>query len=414
VPTTSHWGAYRVHTDAETGGIAVTPHPADPSPSPLLGNVAGALRHSTRVRRPGDPARLAGACLARARPVPTDRRGTEPFVEVEWDEAVELLAAELLRVRERYGNEAVYGGSYGWASAGRFHHAQSQLHRFLNMYGGYTSSRNSYSLATSLVVLPHIVGDADAVLRNGSSWPTIIENTELIVAFGGIPAKNVFVTPGGVTKHVTPGALDALAQRGVRVTLISPLRADLPRGTAEHDLDTDWIPIEPATDTALMLALAHTLLTEGLHDQALPHRYTSGFEVFAKYLDGSADGVPKSAEWASAICGSIPSASGPWHAGWPPRARSSPSPGPCSASSTASSRSGPGSRWPRCSGRSGCPAAASGTDTARWATSATTAPRCGCRTCRRERTRYARSSPWPGSPTCCSTRAPSTTTTASV
>jgi biotin/methionine sulfoxide reductase len=99
----------------------------------------------------------------------------------------------------------VYGGSYGWASAGRFHHAQSQLHRFLNLFGGYTSSRNSYSLATSLVVLPHIVGDADAVLRNGSSWPTIIENTELIVAFGGIPAKNVFVTPGGVTKHVTPG-----------------------------------------------------------------------------------------------------------------------------------------------------------------------------------------------------------------
>ena len=306
VPTTSHWGAYSVHTDAETGGIAVTPHPADPSPSPLLGNVAGALRHSTRVRRPA----IRCGWLERASrgldPVPTDRRGTEPFVEVEWDEAEQLLAAELLRVRERYGNEAVYGGSYGWASAGRFHHAQSQLHRFLNLFGGYTSSRNSYSLATSLVVLPHIVGDADAVLRNGSSWPTIIENTALIVAFGGIPAKNVFVTPGGVTKHVTPGALDALAQRGVRVTLISPLRADLPRGTAEHDLDTDWIPIEPATDTALMLALAHTLLVENLHDQAFLARYTSGFEVFAKYLDGSEDGVPKSAEWASVICGVEP------------------------------------------------------------------------------------------------------------
>ena len=297
VPTTSHWGAYSVRADSG-GGIAVTPHPADPAPSPLLGNVAGALRHRTRVRRPA----IRRGWLERASrgldPVPTDRRGTEPFVEVDWDEATELLAAELLRVRERHGNEAVYGGSYGWASAGRFHHAQSQLHRFLNQFGGYTSSRNSYSLATSLVVLPHIVGDADAVLRNGSSWPTIIENTELIVAFGGIPAKNVFVTPGGVTKHVTPGALDALARRGVRVTLISPLRADLPCG-----LDTDWLPIEPATDTALMLALAHTLLTEGLHDRAFLDRYTAGFDVFAQYLDGSADGVPKSAEWAAPICG---------------------------------------------------------------------------------------------------------------
>jgi biotin/methionine sulfoxide reductase len=278
------------------GGIAVLPHPADPAPSPLLGNVAGALRHRTRVRRPAIRRGWLERALRGLDPVPTDARGTEPFVEVEWDEALDLLSGELQRVRSRHGNESVYGGSYGWASAGRFHHAQSQLHRFLNQFGGYTSSRNSYSLATSLVVLPHIVGDADAVLRNGSSWPTIIENTELIVAFGGIPAKNVFVTPGGVTRHVTPGALDALAERGVQVTLISPLRADLP-------MKADWLPIEPATDTALMLALAHTLLTENLHDQAFLDRYTSGFEVFARYLDGTSDGVPKSAEWAAPICG---------------------------------------------------------------------------------------------------------------
>jgi biotin/methionine sulfoxide reductase len=191
-----------VRKDAD-GGIAVLPHPADPAPSPLLGNVAGALRHRTRVSGPAIRRGWLERALRGLDPIPTDARGTEPFVEVGWDEAVDLLAAELRRVREQHGNEAVYGGSYGWASAGRFHHAQSQLHRFLNQFGGYTSSRNSYSLATSLVVLPHIVGDADAVLRNGSSWPTIIENTELIVAFGGIPAKNVFVRPGGVTKHVT-------------------------------------------------------------------------------------------------------------------------------------------------------------------------------------------------------------------
>ena len=300
VPTTSHWGAYLVRPDASAdGGIAVLPHPADPAPSPLLGNVAGALRHRTRVARPA----VRRGWLERAArgldPVPSDRRGAEPFVELPWDEALDLLAAELTRVREQHGNEAVFGGSYGWASAGRFHHAQSQLHRFLNLYGGYTSSRNSYSLATSLVVLPHIVGDADTVLRRASSWPTIVEHTELIVAFGGIPAKNVFVTPGGVTRHVTPGALDALARRGTEVVLISPLRADLPgQGPA-----TDWIPIEPATDTALMLALAHTLLAEGLHDREFLERYTAGWEVFERYLDGRADGVAKSAEWAAPICG---------------------------------------------------------------------------------------------------------------
>jgi biotin/methionine sulfoxide reductase len=271
----------------------VLPHPADPDPSPLLGNLAGALRHGTRVRRPA----VRRGWLEHG-PGPTDRRGREPFVELDWDEALDLLTGELLRVRAEHGNEAVFGGSYGWASAGRFHHAQSQLHRFLNGYGGFTTSRGSYSLGTSAVLLPHLVGDADTVLRSGSSWPTIIENTELIVAFGGIPAKNVFVTPGGVTRHVTPGALAALAEHGVQVALISPLQADLP-----DTLGRTWYPIAPATDTALILGLAHTLLAEGLHDRAFLDRCTVGFEVFERYLDGRADGVAKDAAWAAAICG---------------------------------------------------------------------------------------------------------------
>ncbi|GAA2011042.1 molybdopterin guanine dinucleotide-containing S/N-oxide reductase [Catenulispora yoronensis] len=291
-PTTSHWGAYSVRTAAD-GGIAVQPHPADPAPSPLLGNVPGALRHRTRVARPA----VRRGWLEHG-PGPSPRRGLDAFVEVGWDEALDLLAAELDRVRTGHGNEAVFGGSYGWASAGRFHHAQSQLHRFLNGFGGYTSSRNSYSLGTSLVLLPHLVGDADAVLRAGSSWPTIVEHTELIVAFGGIPEKNVFVTPGGVTRHGTPGALAELAARGVGVALISPLRADLP-----PSLDADWFPLVPATDVALMLGLSHTLLAENLHDQDFLDRCTVGADEFAAYLHGRADGVVKDADWAAALCG---------------------------------------------------------------------------------------------------------------
>ncbi len=193
----------------------MVPHPDDPAPSPLLANVPGGLRHPTRVARPAvRRGWLEGG------PGPADGRGREEFVELDWDEALDLLAAELNRVRREHGNEAIFGGSYGWASAGRFHHAQSQLHRFLNTIGGFTGSRNSYSNGTSTVLLPHLVGSADAVLRAASSWPTIVENTELIVAFGGIPAKNVFVTPGGV---FTQGR-DA---RGWLVHLYAGWRADL-------------------------------------------------------------------------------------------------------------------------------------------------------------------------------------------
>ena len=47
-------------------------------------------------------------------------RGSEPFVPMDWDTAVTLVAQELARVRQAYGAASVFGGSYGWASAGRF------------------------------------------------------------------------------------------------------------------------------------------------------------------------------------------------------------------------------------------------------------------------------------------------------
>ncbi|WP_372702869.1 molybdopterin-dependent oxidoreductase [Arthrobacter sp. 49Tsu3.1M3] len=57
----------------------------------------------------------------------TDATGSEAFVEVGWDEAFHLVANELDRVRTNFGTETIYGGSYGWGSPGRFHHAN---HKF--------------------------------------------------------------------------------------------------------------------------------------------------------------------------------------------------------------------------------------------------------------------------------------------
>ena len=58
----------------------------------------------------------------------THKRGSDRFVEVSWDEA-EISTAELERVIKTKGNQAIYAGSYGWASADAI--AQSQVHRFL-------------------------------------------------------------------------------------------------------------------------------------------------------------------------------------------------------------------------------------------------------------------------------------------
>jgi biotin/methionine sulfoxide reductase len=294
-PHSAHWGTFRARwTD---GRLAVRPHPADPDPNSILDNFTTSLRHSARVAHP-----MVRRGWLEHGPRPDNRRGRGTFVAVSWDRALDLLAKELARVRDARGPGAIFGGSYGWASAGRFHHAQGQMHRFLNtVLGGYVRSVNSYSAGASTVILPHILAPLDAVGRHGVTWDQIAAHTQVVVAFGGMALKNSAIAAGGVSRHVDRGAMRAAQERGARFVLISPLRDDLP-----EEARADWVPVVPNTDTALMLGLAHTLVAENLHDQGFLERFCVGYPVFEDYLLGRTDGQPKDAAWAAAIRG-VPS-----------------------------------------------------------------------------------------------------------
>ncbi len=290
--TASHWGTYLV-TAEDDEVVDVRGAEADPDPSPLGANYLGALRHRARIRRPA--VRLG---WLEDGPGPTRTRGSDPYVEVTHETALDLVAGELDRVRRQYGDEAVFGGSYGWGSAGRFHHAQSQIHRFLNATGGYTRSVNTYSHAAGDVVLPHIVGDREWFLRSVPRWSQIAEHTRLVVAFGGLPRRSVQVNPGGVGAHLNARQQDACARAGVRFVVVSPSRDD-----SAPSLRAEWLPVRPNTDVAMMLGMAHTLLREGSYDRYFVEKCCVGFEHFARYLRGETDGVEKTARWAAGICG---------------------------------------------------------------------------------------------------------------
>jgi biotin/methionine sulfoxide reductase len=288
----AHWGVFRAAW--RDGTLTVRPHPGDPDPNPLIDNATTALRHRARVTRP-----MVRHGWLEQGPGPDARRGRDEFVPMAWDEVLDRLAAELRRVKEAHGPEAVFGGSYGWSSAGRFHHAQSQVHRFLNtVLGGYVRSVNSYSAGASGVILPHVMGTMEQVARRNVTWEQIVEHSEVVLAFGGMALKNSRVASGGISKHVERDAMRAAAARGCRFVCISPLRGDLP-----EEARFEWLPAVPGSDTALMLALAHTLVSEGLHDRAFIERYCDGWAAFEDYLLGRSDGVPKSAAWAAPLCG---------------------------------------------------------------------------------------------------------------
>src|SRR5690606_25892009 len=112
-------------------------------------------------------------------------RGRDRFVPLPWPEVLDRLAAELRRVQAQHGAQAVFGGSYGWSSAGRFHHAQSQVHRFLNTaLGGYVRSVNNYSAGAALPMMPHVIASMEEVARRNVTWEQIVKHTDVVLAFG--------------------------------------------------------------------------------------------------------------------------------------------------------------------------------------------------------------------------------------
>ncbi|MCZ4353788.1 molybdopterin guanine dinucleotide-containing S/N-oxide reductase [Roseovarius aestuarii] len=290
--TSNHWGTYCVDV-AEGQVTGLRDFPEDPDPSPIGHGIVDVLHGPSRITAP----MVRKSWLEGGAGAAGERRGQDEFVEVTWDKVNQLVADELTRVRRDHGNSAIYAGSYGWASAGRFHHAQSQLKRFLNCIGGYTSSKNTYSFAAAEVVVPHILGTFRGFLDTSTSWESIASDCELFVAFGGVPLKNGQISQGGVGAHVQKAGLQSAHEAGVTFVNISPLRSDL-----DGDVGGEWWPLRPSTDAALMLGLAHVLLSEGLHDRAFLDRYTTGFDRFAAYLKGQDDGVPKTADWAAKIC----------------------------------------------------------------------------------------------------------------
>ena len=289
--TAAHWGIYEVERGA-AGGVALKPFAADPDPSPIGLAMLDACRARNRVRRPA----VRRSWLERGPRASPERRGIDPFVEVSWDEALSLVADALRHAIDGAGNQAVFGGSYGWSSAGRFHHAQSQIHRFLNALGGYVRHVDSYSLGAGRVLMPQIVAGIDQLMTQHHDWDVLAAHTRLFVSFGGVPAKNAQISQGLVGEHNVRRGLQALRESGCRFVNVSPVR---------HDIDTggqvEWIPIRPGTDVAMMLAMAYVIHEAGLHDRVFLDGHCTGFDRFVPYLTGRDDGQPKTPQWAEAI-----------------------------------------------------------------------------------------------------------------
>ena len=288
--TATHWGIIKAYVEA--GRLTrVQPFAKDAfSPSPVIQAFADRVYTPDRVKYP----MVREGFLKNGAKSDRTERGRGKFVRVGWDKALDLVASELTRVKKTYGNEAIHTGSVDWHSVGKLNNSPVLLRRLLGQFGGFVDNSGDFSIAAAMVILPHVIGGTE-VYDQPTAWTTVLENTDLVVLWGANILKNNQIG-WEPTDHPTYDYLAKLKAKGTKVVSIDPRVTD----TAEY-LGAEWVAVRPNTDTALMLALMHTLYTEKLYDEKFIKTYTVGFKKFLPYLLGKSDGQAKTPEWAAEI-----------------------------------------------------------------------------------------------------------------
>ncbi len=216
----------------------------------------------------------------------TGARGSGQYREAEWPEALELVARRLAEVQSRYGGGSILALA-GFASGrGALHSTQRLTKRFLGLLGGYTEITGGYSSAAADFVTPTVLGTNLAGIDAAT-----VQCSRLIILWGA----NVTDTRLGCE---TEFHIQEARRRGVEVIVVDPRRS-----ATVSKLGTRWIPVRPGTDAALMMAVLHVLLSEGLVDRPFVEAHSSGFEELERHILGHEDGVAKTPAWAEGVCG---------------------------------------------------------------------------------------------------------------
>ncbi|MSE16570.1 molybdopterin-dependent oxidoreductase, partial [Pantoea agglomerans] len=110
VPHLAHWGAFTAVTENDRL-IGCEPFFADADPSPMIHTIPELVYSDKRIRQP----MVRRSWLKSREKSDRTLRGREDFVAVDWETALDLVAEENRRIRERYGASGIFNGSYGWS-----------------------------------------------------------------------------------------------------------------------------------------------------------------------------------------------------------------------------------------------------------------------------------------------------------
>src|SRR5262249_14304910 len=119
------------------------------------------------------------------------KRGGGRFERISWDEALNEVARQMLRVRARYGNAAILDASRSGSLSAL--HGSTSAQRFLYMFGGCTELWSNMSAEAEVFAVRMTYG-AKAVYKSAGREPTDYVNSKLLLLWGWSPGDGTFGT----------------------------------------------------------------------------------------------------------------------------------------------------------------------------------------------------------------------------
>jgi thiosulfate reductase/polysulfide reductase chain A len=200
----------------------------------------------------------------------TEARGKQVFREASWDEAFDYIAHKMKKIADEHGPECVALFTHG--TGGNY------FKNVLRAYGSNNIAAPSYAQCRGPREEAYLLTFGEGV---GSPERTDLENAKCIVLIGSHLGENMH--NGQVQEFANAVA------NGAAVITVDP------RFSTAASKSKYWLPIKPATDTALLLAWIHVIIKEKLYDKGYVDQHTFGFEQLKAHVESF------SPEWAYPI-----------------------------------------------------------------------------------------------------------------
>ncbi len=226
-----------------------------------------------------------------------NNRGVSGYEHITWDEALDIVASEIVRVKRERGPGAILSTPSSHHMWGNIGYRHSTYFRFMNLVGFTYGEHNPDSWEGWHWGATHMWGQSHrlGLPEQYDLLEDALQNAEMIVFWSADPEA----TCGGIYAafESTPRR-QWLKDLGVKMIVIDPYYNHTAGLVADK-----WLAPRPGTDVAVALAIAYVWLTQGTYDKEYVAGRTVGFAQWVDYVLGVLDGTPKAPEWASAESG---------------------------------------------------------------------------------------------------------------